>query len=792
MARKRKRETSYLAAPSPRPRIASDEAENPWVLVAVCILLFASTLLAFRPAMEKDVDFVNLDDNRYIYENDHVRQGLTPESISWAFTSLEYDNWHPLTWLSHMLDRQIFGPDSLQHPRGYHVTNVLIHAINVLVLFLALRWMTSALWPSLLVAVLFGIHPLRAESVAWLSERKDVLSGLFFLLTLWAYAAYARSSRSWVRYCLVIVCYIAGLMSKPMLVTLPVLLLLLDYWPLGRLRVHRAEIAPGKSQGPSTARILLEKAPLVMLAAASSVVTVLAQRGAMIVIDTITLRMRLENALVSYAKYIGELFCSVKLAPLYPFPEHGIPWTHVALAAAILATITGLVVLLRTWRWLAVGWLWYLVALLPVVGLVQVGVQAMADRYTYIPHIGLYIMLAWSAEELTANLPARRWIWALAMAALIPVSVQVTAAQTETWKNSETLWRSALKANPEIALAENNLGFIVQSQGQLDEAFRHYQHAVEIRPRYVEAHINLGNMYMVKRQPEEAFKHYRKAIEIRPDFEQSYVNLGTGLMLCGQLAEAEANFRTAIQKDPQYVEAYSKLGYVLCEQKKFEEAITALRRAVEIAPNYCPAWQTLGGVLCQQRRLDEGVAAFRRAIDLAPNVPLAQTLFSLGLHDEAIQCYEILLRQPAAAREATEALGYLHYIKRQPRKALEYWESVLNGNPDSLPVLTMSAWLLATDPDPAVRNGSKALTLARRAATISQYGDSRVLVALAAAAAECGDFTQAVKTLDQANRTLSRPLADQVMAELRSRYQAGSRYTDGIGVLLMKPDAGQK
>ena len=367
--------------------------------------------------------------------------------------------------------------------------------------------MTSALWPSLLVAILFGLHPLRAESVAWISERKDVLSGLFFLLTLWAYAAYANHSRSWARYGLVIVLFIVGLMAKPMLVTLPVLLLLLDYWPLGRLPPGGAgsNLPPGCSSrvgGRSVAlrcmRILLEKAPLVVLALASSVVTMIAQRGAMKVIDTITFPMRLENALVSYATYIGEIFYPVNLAPLYPFPEHGVPWPNIAVAVLVLAAITALVVRLRAWRWLAVGWLWYLVALLPVIGLVQVGVQAMADRYTYLPHIGLYIMLAWTAEELTANLPLRRWFWAAALVLLIPVLIQATAAQTATWKDSETLWTSALKANPEIALAENNLGYIVECRGQFDEAFKHYQHAVEIRPRYVEAHINLGNMYIAQ------------------------------------------------------------------------------------------------------------------------------------------------------------------------------------------------------------------------------------------------------------------------------------------------------
>ena len=268
----------------------------------------------------------------------------------------------------------------------------------------------------------------------------------------------------------------------------------------------------------------------------------IAQREAMKVIDTITFPMRLENALISYAAYIGEVFWPVHLAPLYPFPEHGVPWPSLAMALVVLAAITGLVVWLRAWQWLAVGWLWYLVALLPVIGLVQVGVQAMAYRYTYLPQIGLYIMLAWSAEKLTANLPMRRWFWAAALALLIPVLILATAAQTATWKNSETLWTSALRANPEIALAENNLAYIAEHSGRPDEAFKRYKHAVEIRPRYVEAQINLGNIYMHKGQIDEGIKHYRTAIEIRPDFELSYVNLGTALMVAASLPRLRPTF----------------------------------------------------------------------------------------------------------------------------------------------------------------------------------------------------------------------------------------------------------
>jgi protein O-mannosyl-transferase len=775
MGRKRKRDRTATGSPPqnpfasprsaaqppvPRSPVSRFTGQNLLALAGACAGLLLITFLAFRPALDKDAGFVNLDDNRYVYDNEHVKQGLTGDSIAWAFTSLEYDNWHPLTWLSHMLDRTIFGPKSLEHPRGYHLVNVLIHAINVLVLFLLLIRMTSAPWPSLLVAILFGIHPLRAESVAWISERKDVLSGFFFLLTIWAYAGYARR-RSWVRYflyCLAIVIFAAGLMAKPMLVTLPVLLLLLDYWPLVRLGAGQAgSREQGAGSGEHGARqkklvrfgapfgrlsapdsllpvpcsplaLLLEKIPFAVLAVASSIVTVIAQRGAMLVIDTITLPMRLENALVSYAAYVGEIFFPVRLAPLYPFPEHGVPVLSIAVSALALATITAVVAWMRKWRWLTVGWLWYLVAVTPVIGLMQVGVQAMADRYTYLPQVGLYVMLAWSLEALSAALPFRRWVWSAGLAALVPILILATSAQTSIWKNSETLWTGALKANPNIALAENNLGYVDQSNGRMDQAFERYKHAVEIRPRYVEAHINLGNMYMVKNQIDEAVKHYRTAIEIRPDYILGYVNLGAALTVRGDLPGAEEALRKALQLDAHDLDANRKMGNLLIRRQKYEEAIP---------------------------------------------------------------CYAFLAQLPPTAGEATATLGYLYYVTHQPQKALECWTNSLESQPDSLPVLTMTAWLLATDPDRAVRDGNRAVALAERAIRVSGGRDARVLAALAAGYAETGDFVLAAQTVEQAIRLQGAATKDPKMLKLLQYYQSRRPFYDREAIVIMPAAATQ-
>jgi tetratricopeptide (TPR) repeat protein len=344
-------------------------------------------------------------------------------------------------------------------------------------------------------------------------------------------------------------------------------------------------------------------------------------------------------------------------------------------------------------------------------------------------------MLAWSVEALTAKLPFRRWAWAAALAVLTVTLVRATSAQTANWKNSETLWTAALEANPNIALAENNLGYIDEHKSLFEKAFKRYEHAVEIRPRYVEARINLGNMYMnqaqslgpadqqkIKDLTDEAEKHYRAAIEIRPDYDLGYLNLGAAQMGRGEIAEAEANFRKALQANPQNVGAYRNLGSVLYRQRKF---------------------------------------------------------------DEAISCYTILLQVPTTAGEATEMLGYLYYLKHEPRKALEYWSVLLNANPDSLSVITMTAWLLATDPDAAVRDGNKAVALAERALRISQGRNSAVLIALAAAYAETGDFTRAAQTIEQAGRLPDRPMADAGLAQLQRQYQSRNRYYDPNALVLM-------
>jgi len=426
---------------------------NKYTVAAVCgFLLLAVTLVFGQTVGHK---FVNLDDNAYIYENPQITQGLTTRGIVWAFTSVHLNNWHPLTSLSHMLDCQLYGLQA----GGHHLTSVLLHATVAILLFLVLRRMTGSLWSSAFVATVFAIHPLRAESVAWVAERKDVLSGLFFMLTLWAYVGYSRRSFSTIRYLKVLVLFALGLMAKPMLVTLPFVLLLLDYWPLGRLGQPAASISR---------RVIVEKLPLLALTAASCVATFIAQGKAVVAIDVIPLPSRIANALVSYIAYIGDLFYPVGLAVLYPYPESGLPiWKVAASAMAVTGISAAALVWRRRFPYLFVGWFWYVGMLIPVIGLVQVGSHSMADRYTYLPQIGLCIAVTWGIAKLAVSWRYRFWVYGTAAALAVLVLMGLVWRQTSYWRDNETLWTHTLACNARNYLAHNNLGVALTGRGQV-------------------------------------------------------------------------------------------------------------------------------------------------------------------------------------------------------------------------------------------------------------------------------------------------------------------------------------
>ncbi len=580
----------------------------------VCLGLVAVTWAVFGQTLAHD--FVNFDDHVYVYENPLVMSGLSTEGIIDAFTHTHARNWHPLTTLSHMFDCQLYGLKAGNH----HITNVILHTIAALLLFLVLKQMTRALWQSAFVAALFAIHPLHVESVAWIAERKDVLSAVFFMLTLAAYARYGRAP-SPPRYLLVTLLFAFGLMSKPMLVTLPFVLLLLDYWPLGRIGGQKSEV------GSRVRRLLTEKIPLFALSALSCIATLFAQRQDPSAIDQLPFLWRLNNTFVSYVTYIWQMLWPARLAVFYPHPNNRLPLVEVILAIALLVVITLIVIYLRrTKPYLVTGWFWYLGMLVPVIGLVQVGEQAHADRYTYLPQIGLYIMITWAVGDLfSESTPRARRALVGVAAAIAIVGLGVRAlVQASYWKNSETLWNHTLAVTGENDVAHNNLGFLFLRRGELDKAISHFQAALDIRSRNTETHYslgaaliqnNLGNAFARKRLWDDAINHLQEAVRLRPDYADAYFNLGSVLFQRGRIEQAIAQWQKALAVRPRDAEARRNVADALRREGKLKEAISEYEQALNIAPEDSVALNNLAWILATSS--DASIRDGARAVTLA-------------------------------------------------------------------------------------------------------------------------------------------------------------------------------
>jgi tetratricopeptide (TPR) repeat protein len=698
---------------SPAPSAGAD-APLPWfdrTAVLVCALLGALTWLPFRQVL--DADFVNYDDPQYVTDNPHVRAGLSAESARWAFTTTEACNWHPLTWLSLQLDYELFG----LRPWGYHLTNVLLHIANTLLLFLVFRRMTGAVWRSAVVAGLFGLHPLHVESVAWVAERKDVLSTFFGLLALAAYLGYVRRPGV-LRYLPVLLALALSLMAKPMLVTLPAVLLLLDYWPLGRLR-PRGEAAP-----VSRALVLGEKVPLLALAAASCVMTVYAQAqgGAVEALEKLPLGLRCANAVVSYVRYLGMALWPGGLAGFYPHPRQALPAAQVAAAAALLAGLTALALAAARRRpYLAVGWLWYLGTLVPVIGLVQVGPQALADRYTYVPLIGLFLALVWGGADLLEGLRCPRGLSAGVAAALLGACLLGTWRQAGLWHDSGTLWRHALAVNPDNYLAHDALGAYLWKRGERTEALAHCAEAVRLNPDFADARFNLSVALAARGQADEAVEQVRQAVRLKPRHAPAQHNLGVALWARGALDEAAEHLAAAVAVDPTYASAWHYLGVVRAQQGRLDDAVACQRCAVELRPGEPRYHCGLAFALAEQGQREEAEAHYREALRLDPTWPQA---------------------------------------------------------------FSRAAWALATRPEAPARNGAAALLLARQACAAPGGPRPEALDALAAALAEAGHFEEAARTAGEAAAAArARGLTDLASgAEQRQRlYQARRPYRQAPG-----------
>ncbi len=576
--------------------------------------------------------FVNYDDPDYVTHNFQVRAGLTGRGVAWAFGSAHASNWIPLTWLSHMADIQLFGLRSGMH----HLVSVAIHLASVLLLFAVLNRMTKAVWPSAFVALVFAVHPLHVESVVWISERKDVLSAFFWILALWNYARYVeRPGRG--RYLLVLLTFCLGLLAKPMIVTLPFALLLLDFWPLQR--------------SEPWGKLIREKIPLFALSVCASVVTFVVQRqgGAVITLQRVPISLRIENAFLSYVTWLGQFLWPARLAAFYPYPDV-LPLSETLAAVALIAAIS-----LFAWRtrrrysWFFSGWFWYLGTLVPVIGLVQVGEQSHADRYTYIPLIGISIVLAWGARTILKPRVAAVTALVVCLAWIVTAS-----AQAAYWRDSESLFRHAIAVTQGNYEAWSGLGLALRDRGQIEEAVSDYRKALEIKPDFADARNNLGEALLLLGHPDEAIVDLKEAIRLQPSAD-AHTNMGAALERLGKLPDAHAEYLAALSLDPRDAAALTGMGSVLEDEGRKDEALQELDEAVEIDPDYAPAHYNLGRLLGTEGRVTEAASQFTEAIRLQPadaasHYNLGTALAVQGKLDEAaVEFREAIALNPGDA-----------------------------------------------------------------------------------------------------------------------------------------------
>ena len=692
----------------PVPTGVSGERGRLALLIPLLVLL---PLAVFGPRLGRE--FVYYDDNEYIFQNAAIQHGLTWAGARWALTTGHAANWHPLTWLSLMADVSLFG----LNPLAFHAMNLLWHAVNTLLLFLLLRSLTGSCWRSAWVAALFAVHPAHVESVAWATERKDLLSAAFGLAAMWAYAGWVRE-RGGVRYLVVLLLFAAGLMSKPMLVSLPAVLLLLDYWPLGRWRYEEKprELFGAARTGP--AGLILEKAPLFLLAAASSVVTLVVQRagGAVRSFESFPLSVRMSNALVAYAGYLKTLVWPAHLAVFYPHPGAALPAWKVAGAALLLAGLSaGAVALRRRAPYLIVGWLWFLVTLLPVIGIVQVGYQAMADRYTYFPFVGLFIAIAWGLAAL-----ASRWRFgglALRVGAIASLAAASLAAsaQARVWKNSETLMLHAIAVTKNNGLAHNNLGHYYNETGRPAEALPHLTEAVRLDPDRPQDRNNRGVSLFLLGRLDEASVEFSRTLRIDPDYALAWNNLARTRFLQGEIPEAVRLYEGAIGRAPENAELRERLALALLMEGKVGPALRQVQRASILSPENAESRQFLAEIAAFQKNPDDpslgrlrkllaaahldasaalyarekkAAAAFhlRRAFELFPAFAaayneLGMRLVKEGRLDEAEAEFQRALGIDPGLALAHNNLGYVYFLKGRKDAAIAQYREALRLQP---------------------------------------------------------------------------------------------------------------
>ena len=650
-------------------------------------MLLLGTVLLF--ARTTGNGFVNYDDPDYVTANEHVRHGLTLEGLKWALFSVEKSNWHPLTWVSHMADWQIYG----DHPAGHHATSVLWHALTAVMAFAALRRLTGAFWTSAVCAALFAWHPLRVESVAWVAERKDVLSGFFWMATLWAYAGYAELRRAGHRglreYALTLGLFAGGLMSKPMLVTLPCVLLLLDFWPL-----RRVTTGDGTKMDIATwGKLVSEKVPFFVLAAAASWIAVLAQTDSGALSTVLSFDARLANAACAVVNYVSKFFVPMDLAVLYPHPGHW-PAVQVGFAMVGIATVSGVAIWQRRRRpWVLVGWLWFLGTLVPVSGLVQVGVQSMADRYTYVPMLGVQIALLWTLREVVGPSSWRTAAW-LGLLVLAGCAAG-TFSQIAVWKNSLTLFDQAIAVTERNYVAHDNRGLYRYQAGQIDEAMQDYRASLAINPGYLNANNNLAHAYYELGRPAEAIPLLRVALKAQPTHLEVRNNLANALSDVGQLTEATEHYDYVLARQPNHSNALNGSAVVLAMQNHPAEAKARLEQSLRLDPHNASAHANLGNVCSMLGLRDEALGHYRRAIELNPKDAHTHYIIGALLNEQgkSAEAVDLLQRSLALRPNHPDTLAQLGLaLMRLGRReeGLQAWRTALQVQPDHAQA---AAWL---------------------------------------------------------------------------------------------------
>ncbi len=641
-----------------------------WILPA----LIAINLFIY--AQVRTHEFTQWDDPYYVSKNYEVLRGLTWQGICWAFTTWHEANWHPVTWISHMIDVQLFG----MAPGPHHLMSLLFHIANTLLLFWVLFRMTAAAGSSAFVAGLFAAHPLHVESVAWVAERKDVLCAFFFLLAIWAYIAYVRRA-DFRRYLIIAALFILALMSKPMAVTLPIILLLLDVWPLGRLRLESGQI-------PIFLRLIREKIPLIVLAIASSTVTIGVQLhgGSVVKMDSIPLSGRIANALTSYVAYLGNMLWPANLSAFYPYWSPSIVWVAVCILALVGVSVLAVRSAPRHPH-ILVGWIWYLVMMVPVIGLIQVGTQAKADRYTYLPLIGIFIIIAWSAPEIVSRI--RRNSLPLAIAGGVAICLLATAAkiQASYWANGLALWDHALKSYPDSQLIHLNAAYELNYRGEAAKALQHFSEALRLNPNSAEAHNAIGVALSKEGNLDEALKHFTLALRIKPDYADAHCNLGARLTDLGKFVEAMLHLSAALEIDPNNPEIHYDMGLVLMKQGKSDEAIAHLSEALRIKPDFAEAYNWRGNALSSKGDLDEAIAQYNEALRVKPDFAdahnnLGIALANQGKLEEAITQYNEALRINPDLAEAHNGLGNAFSYQNKLDEAVAQFNEALRVAPN--------------------------------------------------------------------------------------------------------------